>query len=280
MNSPTQSLILLVTCSRDLTRRDFAVEVMKNLANKIPESGLENSFIVFDNASKYKDHIQYAPKGAVIVESDENSGYWSALKWVLDNRKRLFQKDFLYLYIIESDMVHHDLVAIKECEDFLSKHPEASSVRTQEFSVSNRWRFDKRLKFLPFHVASAEIHLKNVINLQKAWFKKSAGKIYVSNLHPKLPGLTRLSSLDVVFDNLTRRSDFLEANYFEEMMKLHPYIGIYDGGLFKFLFTREDEGVVSGSYSTQEELKKIGYQQTRTSKILPLLSDLKISVAS
>ena len=282
MDNPKDTLVLLVTCSRDETRRDLAIEVVKNLASLIPQAGLGDSFVIFDNASTYQDHFAYAPSGAVLVKSSENVGYWSAIKWVLGHRKELMGRDFKYIYLVESDLVHSDLRPLGCCERFLETTPTASSVRTQEFSV--RWRcfFDKRLKFLPFHVTRSEVHLKNAITYEKAWFKPSEEHpgIFLSNMHAKLPALNRLDAMDRVFGGLSEKGNILERDFFDEMMKLYPHIGVYDGGLFHSLISRNDKKALCGSYSSEKTLAQTGYHQTRKASFQPIPADLSISRAA
>ncbi|OIN85850.1 MAG: hypothetical protein AUJ12_07900 [Alphaproteobacteria bacterium CG1_02_46_17] len=279
---PQQTLVCLVTCSMDESRRDLAVRVVQNLADKIPDAGLSNDFILFDNASAFKDHIQYVPQGTKIIQSAENIGYWTAIKWVLENAPQVMGRSYKYIYMVESDLYHTDLKALAECEKFLDACPDASCVRTQEFSVRWRWRFDKGLQFLPFHVTRSEIRLLNLVTNEKAWFKKtSLPHIYKSNLHAKLPALNRVEALKAVFTKLEQQGDFSEGDFFAEMVKIYPHIGVYDGGLFYSIYSRENmKTVVSGSYSGDDQLKKIGYQTTRYSCIVPITQDPEVKVAS
>lgn len=272
MRNPTDTLVLLVTCSRDESRRDLAVDVMKNLAQVVPQAGLQDAFAVFDNASLFDDHLHYAPAGTRIIKSAENVGYWSAIKWVLENRTQIFGRDFKYIYLVESDLYHTDLRPLGACEAFLDATPAASCVRTQEFSVRHRWRYSKRLGFLPFHVTRSEIHLINAVDGNKAWFKscKEHPNIFLSNLHAKIPALNRISAMETVFNSLAAKEKFAEYNFFEEMMKLYPHIGVWDGGLFYSLISRETAKCMSGSYSSPEALARMGYQQTRYASIVPL----------
>jgi len=279
MKNPADTIVLLVTCSRDETRRDLAVAVTKNMAELIPAAGLSQSFVIFDNASTFDDHLAFAPEGTVIVRSPENVGYWSAIKWVLEHRSQLLGRDYKYIYMVESDLTHSDLKPLALCEDFLAATPSASCVRTQEFSVRWRWFFDKRLKRLPFHVTRSEIHLKNEVTKERAWFKPCAAfkGIFLSNLHAKLPALNRLCALDVVFDVLAAKTGFAEQDFFAEMLQRYPHIGVLDGGLFHSLFSRLDKGAVSGSYSSPQVLAQTGYQQTRKATIKPVLANLGIT---
>lgn len=265
------TLVLLVTCSRDATRERMAIDVMKNLAVEIPKAGLDTSFIVFDNASTFRGHLDYLPEGARFIDCPNNIGYWSAIQHVLNIHPALFQRDFDFIYLIESDLVHHDLAALGECEEFLRATPEAACVRTQEFNVQQAWRYDKKLKFLPFHVARSEIHLIDLVTGSKAWFRKAKEfqHIYLSNLHAKLPALNRMDSMKKVFVQLSGQENFSEQDFFVEMRKLHPLIGLYNGGLFHSIFSRENKEDISGSYIDDKKMAEIGYFATRKSRIVP-----------
>lgn len=278
----SDTLVLLVTCSMDETRRDLANQVVKNLTDKLPQAGLNSHFILFDNASKFKDHLSQVPAGTHIIQSPENIGYWSAIKWVLENAQNVTGRPYKYIYMVESDLYHKDFKALEVCKEFLDRNNEASCVRTQEFSVRYKWRFDKALKYLPFHVARSEITLKNLATGEKAWFKPSDFKnIYISNLHAKLPALNRIEALAKVFQKLSAYENFSEGDFFAEMVKLYPYIGVYDGGLFYSIYSRAQKNPgVSGSYSSEKALAEIGYQQTRYSRIVEAPQNIEVSVVS
>lgn len=267
---PERTLFLLVTCSRDASRRDMAMTVTQNVVDRLAVLGLTDRLVVFDNASTYKDHLTLLPAGVRVCASEENLGYWSAIKWALDHVSELASFPCDFLYIIESDLVHSDLAPLAMCERFLDSEPSASAVRTQEFSVRHRWRFDKRLRFLPFHVERSQVSLRNVVTNEAAWFKAAKGfpGMYLSNLHPKLPALQRVSLLQTVFDQLAAREGFVEADYFAEAMKIKPMIGVLDGGLYHSLTTWSDRGsVISGSYASAGQLVDTGYLPTRVCKI-------------
>lgn len=267
---PRSTLLLLVTCSRDHSRRDLAVRVTRNLAQLAQPAGLADCFVVFDNASTHDDHLASVPRGTVVCRAQQNLGYWSAIHWVLAQRNRLFGRAFTYLYIVESDLVHWDLVPLGLCERFLESEPRASCVRTQEFSVRWRWRFDKRWQSLPFHVMRSQITLKNAVTGEKAWFRPAAecAGIYLSNLHAKLPALNRLDALDDVFGKLSAMASFTENDFFRLMMQRHSYTGVYDGGLFRSAVSWADrDRFIMASYTDETHLARLGYQPTRSARI-------------
>ncbi len=267
---PDRTLFLLVTCSRDTGRRDTAIKVSENLAQKLSELNLSNRLVTFDNNSTYQDHFTELPCGSTLCVSEKNYGYWSAIKWVLDN-VGLFNSEFLeFIYIIESDLVHDDLAPLSECELFLDKTPEASSVRTQEFSVMNRWRYNKRLSFLPFHVWRSQVSLRNAVTDERVWFKRAEGfsRMYHSNFHAKLPALHRLNFLKEVFCKLEVKKEFSEKDFFQEMMRMARQVGVLDGGIYHSLISYLDRAeVVTGSYGDPKLRNKVGYHNTRKTNI-------------
>ncbi|MFA4994045.1 MAG: hypothetical protein WC521_01930 [Bdellovibrionales bacterium] len=279
MSNPRDTLVLLVTCSRDETRRDLAVEVTKNMAELVPAAGLQDSFMLFDNASTFADHLSFAPKGAVVVQSPENIGYWSAIKWVLEHHREYFVRTFKYIYLVESDLTHSDLRPLGLCENFLDATPSASCVRTQEFSVRHRWRYNKDLRFMPFRNLRSVVRQRNEVTGEKAWFipPVDGGKIWRSNLHAKLPALNRIETLCHVFSELEALGEFSERDFFDFTYRDKKDIGIYDGGLFHQLSTPQTTKIMSGSWSDVLSLKKMGYQTTRQARFLEIENQPTVS---
>jgi len=262
------TLVLLVTCSQDESRRVLAEKVTQNLSSLVCEAGLASSLVLFDNASKYANHLSHMPANSHICRSERNIGYWSAIDWVLKNRESLGGAGKKYLYIVESDLWHDTLLPLADCETFLDTENKAVGVRTQEFSVRGRWRYDKGLSHVPFRKRRSLIHLVNQATGEKAWFKKTGVKnIWMSNIHAKLPALNRISALENVFRQLASCDAFSEVDFFRLMKAETPQIGILDGGIWHQLSTPDTSEVTSGSWSSEAELKKMGYQTTRTASI-------------
>lgn len=267
MDGTQATMMLMVTCSLDETRRDLAVKVTENLADLVISANLDHRFVIFDNASKYNDHLVHAPDGATICRCDRNVGYWTAIKWVLENRQQLVRGDVRYLYIVESDLWHRALRPLGECEAFLEENRDCSSVRTQEFSVRNRWRYDKGLRYMPFRKMRSIVTLRDLALDAKAWFTLASGNIWRSNLHAKLPALNRLDLMDSVFAELATLDEFTETDFFKLMRRRKPHVGVLDGGLWYQLSTPQTKNVVSGSWSDPAKLAAVGYKGTRKASI-------------
>lgn len=277
---PERTIFLLVTCSPNEARNKLAIEVAKNLKNKLSEINQGDRLIVFDNASKHLDHLEYIHPSAVVCLSDFNIGFWAAIKWVLDNLARLNPGTFDFIYIIESDLIHTDLSKLGKCESMLDQFDEISSVRTQEFSVKQRWRYDKKLRFLPFHIERSEVSLRNVVTNERAKFVpvNEVDDFYISNIHPKVPSLHRIDIFNKVINKLSCLEGFTELDYCKETINLKAKVGVLDGGIYYEKFSwSEREGVVSGSYSSDDELRENGYLNTRKSSI-EMLPNMNVKI--
>lgn len=281
--SPEHTMFLLVTCSRDTSRRDLAIQVTRNVVQLLANLNIADRLIIFDNASTYPDHLNLLPPGIRVCQSSQNIGYWSAIKWVLDHINELASFNSAFIYIIESDLIHWDFSALGECERFLNAESRVSSVRTQEFSVKHRWRYNKRLQFLPFHVERSQVSLKNVITGESATFERAQGfsRLFISNLHPKLPALHRVPLLSSVFERLACKASFTEADFFAEAINEKPLVGVLDGGLYHSLTSWSDRAsVISGSYGSVKQLADAGYHSTRACRIQAVRDGLIIQSIS
>lgn len=257
-------LLLLVISSQEIERANLARQTLENLKKLLGEISID--LLVFDNGSKIKNYKKSFPKNAKLVESPNNLGYWSAIYWVL-NQKSIIKR---YIYIIESDLIHLSLQELKEIKRFLDENPEINCVRTQEFSVRLKWKFNKKLKFLPFHNTRSEISLRNIATGRKARFKRVDGfkGIYKSNLHPKLPAFHRWESLRIQFEKLREMKNFSEADYFKIATKESSYIGIHDPGLYYSLSTRENASKIPAASYLEKSDSDGNYKSTREGTIL------------
>jgi len=274
---PEDTCFLLVTCSRDESRADLAAQVIGNLNALLGALHLADRFAVFDNASTFDAPLAAVDPNATLIRADRNAGYWSAIHWVLENLETVYGRSYEFIYIVESDLYHSALAPLGLCESFLRTEPRAAAVRTQEFRVASRWRFDKRFHWLPGHITRSEVHLRNAVTKEKVWFEARVDfpGLYLTNFHAKLPALNRVAAMRDVFAALAHREAFAEGDFFVEMAARHPLTGLYDGGLFHSLLERGDKRFTSGSYSDSALLATLGYQETRTGRIGPV-GDVRI----
>jgi len=262
-------LYLMVTCSMDPSRATMAQQVVNNLVEQNMEIEFFSSLIVFDNASRYDEHLSLLPDGVAICQSDRNVGYWNAIQWTLDNYERLLGRNFEFIYIIESDLVHRNMHRLSHCARFLRANEDVGSIRTQEFSVRGRWFYDKRMRFLPFVRRHSWVVLHNAITRDATHFEKAdrdAG-IYRSNFHTKLPALNRMGPMKEVFGRLREKNGITEMNFIEFYHDLYKVTGVLDGGIYRTMGNVISEDVVTGSWTDNRKLEELGYQATRIGQI-------------
>ncbi len=263
-----QTLYLLVTCSMDPSRARIAEQVVDSLVGQDRTAPFFRDLIVFDNASRHAEHLGRLPSGCVIVRADRNVGFWTAIDWTLRHHVELLGRTYRYLYVIESDLIHFAMERLSACERFLDEHADVGGVRTQEFSVRMRFLYDKRCPRL-FRKTNA-VAQTNLITGERVRFTLADRdeRIYLTNFHAKVPALNRLSLVEAVFGELRQLPAVSEVDFMRGMYTRAPTIAQIDGGLFHALANIPQAGDVSGSYSSPEELARLGYRATRADRIL------------
>ena len=266
-------LVLLVTCARTKQRQIIEKSVIEQLV-KIVKKELPNlSFMLFDNNSKYSNHLDKFQEIGPVFSTKNNRGLWSAIHWVLRNESRIYTNPHKYLHIIESDLFVKTLVPLIEISNTLDKFVNLHMARTQEFSVRYSWRFNKKYSFLPypFHIRRSQVDLKNTSNLLDFRYKLIANlsnyNLYSTNLNAKLPGLHKIESLRMVIYELAKLGSFSEKNFFEVYSKLSNTIAMLDKGIWYSLTDSKKYSKDTGSYGDPLYLSEIGYQETRYSLI-------------
>lgn len=266
-------LVLLVTCARTEQRQIIEKSVIEQLV-KIAKKELPNlSFMLFDNNSKYSNHLDKFQEIGPVFSMKNNRGLWSAIHWVLRNESRIYTNPHKYLHIIESDLFIKTLEPLIEISNTLDKFVNLHMARTQEFSVRYSWRFNKKYSFLPypFHVRRSQVDLKNTSNLLDFRYKLIANlsnyKLYSTNLNAKLPGLHKIESLRMVIYELAKLGSFSEKNFFKVYSKLSNTIAMLDKGIWYSLTDSKKYSKDTGSYGDPLYLSEIGYQETRYSSI-------------
>ncbi|MGE4338874.1 MAG: hypothetical protein AB7E55_23305 [Pigmentiphaga sp.] len=263
-----QTLYLLVTCSMDPSRAELAEKVVDNLIHQNGKYHFFPDFLVFDNASTFSGHLDKLPEDVKVVRADQNIGYWSAINWVLGHAHNLMSKEYKYIYIIESDLIHYDMHRLDDCEGFLDANADVGGVRTQKFSV--RWRafYDKGNRFLPFARRDAWVSQINYITGKRVRFRLAdrRARIFRCDFLPKLPALNRFQAMQQVFLQLARRGNIVETDFMEAYAEMYPSYAVLDGGVFQMLSSARTTHV-SGSYSSKETLAEIDYRPTRVDRI-------------
>jgi hypothetical protein len=107
------------------------------------------------------------------------------------------------------------------------------------------------------------------VTKKKAIFRVIPGSknIFYSNLHPKLPGLHRIDSMQKIFGKLSRHEFFTENDFYKEALKLSNEILILSPGIWHTSASPLNKKIFTGSYSNISELNQIGYSSTRSSSI-------------
>lgn len=262
-------LFILVTCSLEEKRAEILNQVSNNLLNINKEYKIFKNLIVFDNASTVNSTIDSLRNYPNVYQSSTNIGYWSALNWCLDEQNKLLNRDFKYVYIIESDMVHFDFWKLREAVSYLEENEDVGSVRTQKFSVAFRHFFSKGSIFSKFtHDA---INLISFPSGEKCWFEKTDYKhIFRSNIHGKLIGLNRMTNLQKIFAKLRNKDHVSEEDFFVLAQKNYKFNGVINGGIFtERLASRLKRGKVPmGSQNILKFNVITDYNTTRRDKII------------
>jgi len=257
---------LLVTCCLEDSRAEILKQVVENLQEQatdyIPE------LTVFDNASTVKWVPEYLTQNFPIVyRSSRNVGYWSAVNWWLRQQAQRPERPAL-TYIIESDMIHYDMQRIEGCEKFLMSNHDVGSVRLHEYSVEDMHLYNKSAPVQGSKKNVWQSHVNSVTG--KPIVNKPAdldAGIWTNNFLTQLPALNRFESMLMVFDRLLEIGSFKEPDFQRIYWDLHPKTAILDGGIFHFDPGCHTSGVVTGSWTNPETLRKLGYYGTRIATI-------------
>lgn len=265
-----RTLFLLVTCSMDEQRGHVADLVTQGLCKQLIAINRKKDFIAFDNGSQFTNHFRYLPKGSVLCKSSINIGYWSAIYWVLKNYRTLLEKEYSFIYIIESDLIQYELERISECEEWLEENHDSGSVRCQDYSVKWRWLYDKKYGFLPFSKKHSLVAHYNGVTHDKIVFRAhdKKRKIIKTNFHAKLPAINRLSWMCPCFEELAIMKQVSELEFMKQYHKRYQNTGVLDGGIFRSLGNDPRSNFLTGSYSSQAALRGAGYFSTRIDRIL------------
>ncbi len=266
-------LVFAVTCSKSEGRQKIERQALMQLAKIGNLHKNTFDFLFFDNGSNFREHLEIAKDIGLTYYSTENRGLWSALHWLLTNELNIYKYKHKYIHIVESDMFIKELSPLIPLSKAMDQIPYLHMVRTQEFSIKNSWRFDKKFSFLPnlLHKRRSEVDLRNTTN--NSYFKKNfiykldSVKLYATNLNAKLPGLHRTDSLKYVIDRLALTEVFSEKDFFKFYAELSSEMGIMDRGIWYSLTDSKNNSQETASWGNKLYMKEIGYQDTRHSII-------------
>lgn len=264
---------LFVVCCLEDSRANILKDVVSNLKNN--DSVYTDNLTVFDNGSTVpwvKNYLSDNFKN--VFFSNENVGYWSAINWWLNSGC-----DLEYSYIIESDMIHYAMNKLFMCEEFLTSNEDCGSVRLHEYSVKNKHLYNKSSPVSGSKKTIWQSHINRVTNDQikhDLSLDTPEVKIYKNNFLTQLPALNRTKSLKTVFQKLTEMKDFCEFDFQKLYWELHNGTSIIDDGIFNCDAGSYGKDIITGSWTDQNTLNKIGYKNTRFASIIDL-NDMNVN---
>lgn len=255
---------LLVTCCLEQSRTEILSKVVANLREQAPE--IQPHITVFDNASTEPGIIDGLRSNFRNVYcADRNVGYWTAIDWWLEH---LQANPPAYTYIIESDMIHYNFDGLKSCVDYLDVNKDVGSVRLHEYSVSEKHLYNKDSPRKDSRSNLWQSHTNRVTG-KPVKLDHSAGEIWATTFLTQLPALNRYATMKEVFDELRELKHFTELDFQSRYWQRFHRTGILDGGIFNCNLNPYGAKIITGSWTNESDLMKIGYLATRKASILP-----------
>lgn len=264
------TLYLLVTCTLESSRMVALEKVVENL-KEMPDQSFLDHLILFDNASTIPESDELVKSYFKnCVKSNTNEGFWSAISWTLKHYEEILGRSYKYLYVIESDMIHTPdaFQRLADCERFMNSRDDVGLIRVEEFSVANRYLYDKQRH----HTDSkryAWVVQQNYIEQKPVSFELADEKarIYTCNFLAKVPTFTRIAAMKTVFSRLAELKAFNEMVYQQYYYDLYKVNALLDDGIFHSKLGNDNTVTLKGSY-VGEEGRKVGYRETRSDRIV------------
>jgi hypothetical protein len=255
---------LLVTCCLEPSRTEVLSKVVANLREQASE--LLEQLVVFDNASTQLGTKELLTSTfSNVYQSDKNVGYWSAIDWWLE---QLTTGAPDYTYIIESDMIHYDFDKFWDCISFLDRNAHVGSVRLHEYSIKNKHLFNKD-----------QPRKDSKRNLWQSHTNRETGKlvelsqaednIWTTTFLTQLPAINRYATMKDVFSELRLLPNFSEHDFQRGYWRRYQSTAILDGGIFHCDLNPHNVKSITGSWTSVDELKRLGYHPTRFANIIP-----------
>ena len=255
---------LLVTCCLEQSRAEILAEVVQNLREQAPNIPLA----VFDNASTISGVTELLKSNFQFVfQSNKNVGYWSAIDWWLDELGQA-QPPPDFTYIIESDMIHYNFAKLWDCAAYLEKNPDVGSCRLHEYSIADQHLYNKDAPQPNSRRNLWQSHTNRATS-KPVIFSQSDGDIWTTTFLTQLPALNRFPAMREAFSYLRKKGNFTELDFQRAYWAMYQRTAILDGGIFNCDLNPYNAGKLTGSWSSPEQLKQIGYQTTRVASITP-----------
>lgn len=267
-----KTLYALVTCCLENSRFEVLKQVVDNIRSQPNFNELRESLIVFDNASVMHDEIIGLFRDFKhVYKSNRNVGYWTALKWIVDNHRMIlgdvrngFDPNIRFIYSIESDCIHDRIDRLVECENYLDDNPDVGMIRTQEFHVRQKHLYDKGNPLSISRRYAWQSLVNRFRNNEKVYFSEDTENIYRTNMTAVVCGLSRIVDVKNALNQISMLERLSEADYQKYFDNLYKENAIYDGGLFHSKLSFET-GVVAGS--RVETHGQTGYRFTQNDRI-------------
>ncbi len=257
---------LLVTCCKEPTRTAILRQVLANLDSEAPGLLHSPGITVFDNDSTEISVAELRVHCTNVCRSDRNVGYGSAIDWWLES---LAADPPTYTYIIESDVLHHDFIKLWNCADYLDRHPDVGSVRVHEYRHAERQFYDKD-RPIPGSRISAWQSTRNKVNNKPIIVELDEGEIYRTSYLTQLCALNRYATMRDVFLELRQQPTFTELDFQRLYWARYTATGLLEGGIYTAeLSTDVQHNAAIGSWTSTEDLKKMGYFPSRVGSIVP-----------
>lgn len=264
----------MVTCSRDEQRAVLERKSINSLVSSLSYLGKEVSIVFFDNDSHFDNGLKNLlglDLRLHVFKASMNLGYWSALSWIIDNIQRSLNDSFSHIHFFESDLLIEPYFPVSQLASFMDYYPQVSMIRTQEFRVKQTWRYDKRFAILPSPILKrrSAVSMRNLVSGEKARFiqVEDFDRLYLSNLHAKVPGFHNFKKVTKVFYDLKSMRTFTETDFFKSYYSLGDTIGVLDRGFWYPMNDWKTNKETAASWGDKNYLQSIGYQPTRNSRI-------------
>jgi hypothetical protein len=255
---------LFVSCCLEQTRFEILQKVVDNLTGATQD--VSDAITVFDNGSTVTGTIDVLRENFKnVFVADHNVGYWTAIDWWL---RHIANESPKYTYIIESDMMHYAFHKIQKCAQFLDENSDVGAVRLHEYSVENCALYNKDVPVVGSRKGIWQSHTNRVTGKPVCLHATCDPEIYKATFLTQLPALNRYKAIVRAFTRLQEYSSFSELEFQRLYHEQYSMNAILDGGIFNADDACWGKKVVTGSYTNDEELRKIGYKNTRQSSII------------
>lgn len=264
-----RTLHVLVTCSLDETRALILEDVITNLRSS---PSFADNLIVVDNASSVPGTLERLTDAfSHVYAANHNVGLWTAVDWALREGPKELGREYDYVYVIESDMIHYAPERLADAEALLHDYPDIGAVRCQEYSIELRQLYDKDHPQRDSRRWAWQSST-NRFTGERIEFTQIDGRfgMYRTNFLTQLPALNRFKTVEHAMTSLRSRESFAEPDFQRACFDAYPINAIIDGGVYHARLSAQGTGTLTGSWTSPSEMQAVGYRTTRVDKIEPI----------